>query len=214
MNPRTLDTWVHGYERRPNGRRMVKQGPIITSVHPALNQRSIPFIGLVEATVVEAFRRTGLPMQRIRVALKILALQGELEHPLASQRLYSDGANVLYNYAKNEGDKQLSLLTLTEVTTGQCVFHDVIRRYLTRIKYSDKWATELIVPVTERQILLVRPSVAAGDPIFMNGGAPLSAIRSRVQAGENVESVAADYGVPPDDIDEALQAIWPQSIAA
>jgi hypothetical protein len=30
----------------------------------------IPFIGLVEATVVWAFRRTNLPMQRIREALQ------------------------------------------------------------------------------------------------------------------------------------------------
>lgn len=193
---------------------MVKQGPIITSVSPANNQRSIPFVGLVEATVVEAFRRTGLPMQRIRRALELLARQGELEHALASSLLFSDGANVLYDYARRKGDRQLSLLTLTVVSTGQCVFHEVIQRYLTRITFGDKWATELVVPVTERPILRVRPSVAAGDPIFLNGGAPLSAVRSRSQAGETVESIASDYGVPAADINEALCAVWPQTIAA
>lgn len=214
MNPKTLETWAHGYERRPKSRKLVKQGPIITSVSPAKDQRSIPFVGLVEATVVEAFRRTGLPMQRIRKALELLAHQGELEHALASSLLFSDGANVLYNYARNEGDRQLSLLTLTEVATGQYVFHDVIQRYLTRITFGDQWATELIVPVTDRPLLRIRPSIASGDPIFLNGGAPLSAVRSRAQAGEKVESIASDYGVPLADINEALHAVWPQTIAA
>jgi hypothetical protein len=39
----------------------------------------------------------GLPMQRIRRALEVLAHQGELDHDLASSQLYSDGANVLYD---------------------------------------------------------------------------------------------------------------------
>ncbi|MCY4258928.1 MAG: hypothetical protein OXC91_01515 [Rhodobacteraceae bacterium] len=47
------------------------------------------------ATVVQAFRRTGLPLQRIRKALSILADQGELEYALASRQLFSDGASIL-----------------------------------------------------------------------------------------------------------------------
>ena len=214
MNAGTLETWAHGYERKPADRPVVKQGPIVTSVPAATDNRSIPFVGLVEATVVQAFRQTGLPLQQIRRALELLAHQGELEHALASSLLYSDGANVLYDYARRKGDKQLSLLTLTEVRTGQRVFHEVIQQYLTRITFGDQWATELIVPVTERPLLRVRPTVADGDPIFIHGGAPLSAVRSRAQAGEPVSSIARDYGVPSDDINEALRAVWPQAVAA
>ncbi len=214
MNAATLETWAHGYERRPSERPVVKQGPIITSVPVVGDHRSIPFVGLVEATVVQAFRRTGLPMQRIRRALELLAHQGELEHALASSLLFSDGANVLYDYARREGDKQLGLLTLAVVDTGQRVFHEVIQQYLTRIGFGDQWATELVVPVTDRPLLRVRPSVADGDPIFLNGGAPLSAVRSRAQAGEPIKSIADDYGVPVADIDEALRAVWPQTVAA
>ena len=186
----------------------------MTSVPDLGDHRSIPFVGLVEATIVQAFRQTGLPLQRIRRALELLAHQGELEHALASSLVFSDGANVLYDYARREGDLQLGLLTLTEVRTGQRVFHEVIQQYLTRITFGDQWATELIVPATQRPLLRVRPSVAGGDPLFVNGGAPLSAVRSRAQAGEPLSSIADDYGVPTADIHEALHAIWPQSIAA
>lgn len=213
MSPSTLRTWSHGYTKTFKDRPPVTQGPVITSLNGASSDtRSIPFVGLVEATVVQAFRSTGLPMQRIRKALEVLANQGELEHALASRQLYSDGANVLYDYAKRHHDKQLRLLTV--VHTGQRVFHEVIHEYLTRITFGDLWATELILPVTERRLLRVLPDVAGGDALFMRGGAPLSAVRSRVLAGEPLRSIAADFGTPAEDMREALCAIWPQKAAA
>ena len=213
MSPSTLRTWSHGYERSFADRPSVAQGPVITSLTGAASDsRSIPFVGLVEATVVQAFRRTGLPMQRIRKALEVLASQGELEHALASRQLYSDGANVLYDYAQKHHDRQLRLLTV--IQTGQRIFHEVIGEYLTRITFGDDWATELILPVTERRLLRVVPSVAGGDALFMDGGAPLSAVRSRADAGEPIESIAVDYGTPAEDIREALGAIWPTKVAA
>lgn len=213
MYPSTLDTWAHGYERRPPGRPVVKQGPVITALdRVAGDSRSIPFIGLVEASVVQAFRQTGLPMQRIRRALEVLTEQGELEHALASRQLYSDGAEVLYDYARSADDKQLGLLTI--VQSGQRVFHDVISQYLKRISFQDSWASELILPVTERPLLRVVAEIESGDPLFVHGGAPLSAVRARVVAGEPVESIARDYGVPRDEIEEAIDAIWPAYQAA
>ena len=213
MSPSTLRTWSHGYTKTFKDRPPVTQGPVITSLNGASHDsRSIPFVGLVEATVVQAFRNTGLPMQRIRKALEVLANQGELRHALASRQLYSDGANVLYDYARKHDDRQLRLLTV--VQTGQRVFHEVIEEYLQRITFGDQWATELILPVTDRRLLRVVPSVAGGDALFMNGGAPLSAVQSRAAAGEPIQSIATDYGTPTEDIREALRAIWPAKAAA
>lgn len=213
MSPSTLRTWSHGYIKTFSDRPPVTQGPVITSLNgSSRDTRSIPFVGLVEATVVQAFRSTGLPMQRIRKALEVLANQGELEHALASRQLYSDGANVLYDYATKHDDKQLRLLTV--VQTGQRVFHEVIDEYLTRITFGDQWATELILPVTERRLLRVLPEVAGGDALFVHGGAPLSAVRSRALAGEPLGSIAADFETPAEDIGEALRALWPEKAAA
>ena len=213
MSPSTLRTWSHGYTRTFRDRPPVSQGPVITSLNGASSDsRSIPFVGLVEATVVQAFRSTGLPMQRIRRALEVLASEGELQHALASRQLYSDGANVLYDYAQKHHDRQLRLLTV--VHTGQRVFHEVIDEYLKRIHFGDEWATELILPVTDRHLLRVVPDVAGGDALFVAGGAPLSAVQSRAYAGEPIESIAADYGTPVVDIREALSAIWPTKAAA
>lgn len=55
---------------------------------------------------------------------------------------------------------------------------------------------------------------AEGEPLFVHGGAPLYAVRSRLVAGEPLESVALDFGVPTDEIEEAIGAIWPTALAA
>lgn len=211
MSPSTLSTWAHGYERHFPDRSTVKQSPVITALRSE-DDRTIPFIGLVEATVVQAFRRTGLPMQRLRRAIEVLSTQGELEHALASRQLYTDGANILCDYARREADGQLRLLTV--VSSGRRVFHEVIQEYLARITFGDTWASELVVPVTDRPVLRVRPGIGGGTPMFVNGGAPLGAVYSRFRGGESIASIAADYDVPADDISEALRAIWPQKIAA
>jgi len=214
MPPSTLANWAKGYEHRFPNRANVSKGPVITAVGSAFpGAPTIPFIGLVEAMVVQAFRRTDLSLQRIRQTLAVLADQGELHHALASQKLYTDGAEILYDYARDVGDGQLGLLTV--VRSGQRVFHDIVDAYLQRIHFDhDPWATEVVVPVTDRELLRIRPDVASGDALFMHGGAPLSAVVSRFRAGEPVGSIAGDYGVPVDEIHEALSAIESTSIAA
>ncbi|HET6950125.1 MAG TPA: DUF433 domain-containing protein [Acidimicrobiales bacterium] len=214
MPPSTLASWAKGYEHRFPHRATVAKGPVITAVDAAFaGGPSIPFIGLVEAMVVQAFRRTDLSLQRIRQALAVLTSQGELHNALASRKLYTDGAEILYDYARDVGDGQLGLLTV--VRSGQRVFHDIVDAYLQRIHFDhDPWATEIIVPVTEREILRIRPDVASGDALFMHGGAPLSAVTSRFRAGEPVESIAEDYELPVDDVREALGAIESTPIAA
>lgn len=212
MSPSTLSTWASGCERQHPGRAATHQPPVITSIPASSGSPSIPFIGLVESTVVQAFRESGLPMQRIRRALQVLAQQGGIEHALASRRLYTDGADILFDYAERAGDKQLRLLTV--VHSGQRVFHEVIEQYLKRITFGDTWATELIIPITEHEILRTRPDVAGGDPIFVCGGAPLSAVHDRAAAGEPFESIAQDFNLDIADVREALDAIWPTQAAA
>ncbi len=129
MSPSTFRYWSHGYRRTFPNRPAVVMGPVISAV-PDGRSRRVPFVGLVEATVVQAFRSTGLSLQKIRQALEVLTHQGELRNALASQQLYTDGAEILYDYANDHEEPLLRLLTV--VGTGQRVFHEVLDEYLQR----------------------------------------------------------------------------------
>ena len=63
----------------------------------------MPFVGLAEAYIVAAFTKAGLPMQRIRPAVLWLQDHIGLPQALASQRLQTDGAEVLWDFGINSG---------------------------------------------------------------------------------------------------------------
>jgi uncharacterized protein (DUF433 family) len=205
VRPATLATWAEGYERRHPDRPTVIKGPMITAFPGARGTPRIPFIGLSEAMVLAAFRRSGLPMQRIRPAVRILQEQIGLENALASRKLYSDGAEILYDFAERYDEDEIGSLVV--IRSGQRVFRQVVDYYLRRISYDDTgWARRLVLPITERHIVAVDPWRGFGQPLFLHGGAPLENVLARVRAGEPPGDVAADFEVPEEDVQEALDA--------
>ena len=56
-----------------------------------------------------------------------------------------------------------------------------------------------------RYVMRVNPEINFGEPSFISGAAPLSAVRSRYLAGESVEDLAADYGTSADHIAAAFR---------
>lgn len=204
----TLGTWAKGYVRHPAGRPIVHGAPIITSIEAIPGSPTIPFGGLAEAMVLAAFRESGISLQHIRAAVDVLSREMGIEHALASRRLYADGAKVLFDYADERGDDEL--VGLTEVVSRQRVFAPVIQDYLRRIEYADDpWAVRITSPATARPVVVADPQRAFGQPIFARGAAPVESIESRIRAGDRADEVAADFGVPLDDVAECLHILLP-----
>ena len=204
----TFGTWAKGYVRRPPGRPLVRGDRIVTSVDAARNFPTIPFIGLAEGMVLAAFRRGGVSLQHIRKAVSILDGEIGIEHALASQRVFTDGAVILFDYADAQQDDELA--GLTEVVSRQRVFAPVVREYLRRIEYGkDGWAKQLVSPTTRDRIVAVDPRRAFGQPIFVHGAAPVESVVSRWKAGEPLAHVARDFGVPAADVEDYLRAAVP-----
>lgn len=205
----TFGTWAKGYDRiLDDGRRHVHGEPVITA-HPAGRGRpTIPFVGLAESMVLAAFRRAGVSLQHIRHALPALERQVGLDHALASKRVYTDGAVILYDFAHRAplDEAAEDLAGLTRVVDGQRVFAEVVRDYLRRISYADDgWADQLVLPYGERDLLRIRPDQAGGRPLFVRGRARLEDAVSRWRAGDRMAKIAADFEVPADDLEDALR---------
>lgn len=203
----TFSTWAKGYVRRPPRRRVVRGAPILTSVEAPPNFPTVPFVGLAEGMVLAAFRKAGVSLQHIRRAVAVLEQELGLEHALASERLYMNGAVILFDYAEST-DEQLS--GLTEVVSRQKVFAPVVEEYLKRITYAgDGWAERVASPTTDRALVVADPHRAFGQPIFVTGAAPVESVLGRWKAGESIVDVAADFGVPASDVEDYLRAAFP-----
>ncbi len=187
---------LHAWARPKDG------APLVTILPTPGRQATVPFVGFAEAFVLGALRRAGVPMQRIRPAVKKLNDEIGLEHALASQRVYTDGAELIFDYASNSDDEQL----LTVVRTGQEHLTDVIREYLKRITYGDDgWAQRLRLPAYTHADVTVDPTEAFGQPLVVHGGARVEDLVDRFRAGDGFGEIAADFDVPSDEVEDVIR---------
>jgi uncharacterized protein (DUF433 family) len=190
---------IHEWARPTGGR-----SPLITVFPRHGREATVPFLGFAEAFVLAAFRRAGVPLQRIRPAVDVLSREIGLDHALASKRLYTDGAEVLYDYATERRDGDL--LELVAVRTGQTQFSELVREYLRRVTYSgDGWASHVELPIYGRARVTVDPDVAFGLPLVTDGGARVEDLVDRFLAGDGIAEIAEDFGVPLDHVEDVIR---------
>jgi uncharacterized protein (DUF433 family) len=204
----TFATWATGYRRRAAGRH-VRGEPVVTATGPRRRgQPVIPFVGLAEGLVLAALRRSGVPLQRIRPALDRLEQEIGLHHALATQRLFTDGAEVLFDYAEATEDAEAAAAVrqLVVVRSGQRVFNEVVAEYLHNLRFSADGYVDLIrLPAYVVAEVVADPTRGFGQPVFARGGARLEDALSMFKAGEDLATVAEEFGVPPEQLEDTLR---------
>ena len=205
----TFRNWAVGYVRKRLDGSQVVSAPIVTTLEPARPRgASVPFVGLAEAYIVAAFTKAGLPMQRIRPAVLWLQDHIGLPQALASQRLQTDGAEVLWDFGRQSGDPadQDMVEGLVVVRSGQQVFRPVVRDYLTRVTYEHGWTRSIQLPQYGKVEVVVDPWLNGGQPTVAQRGIRVGDIVSRLKAHEPAKDVADDYDLTPREIEEIRRA--------
>jgi uncharacterized protein (DUF433 family) len=194
----TVGNWVRGY-RYPVGYQVRSADPLI--LRPKAG-RWLSFANLVEAHTVAAFRASGVSMQKIRPALAYLVRQLEIEHPLASRHLLTDGAELFFRYLRTENQNEL--VTLLNVSRGgQVVFDEVVERYLLRVDWAADDYAERLWPAGREEGVAVDPRRGFGQPIIARRGVRVEDVVHRLQAGEPKASVADDFGLGLSEVEAA-----------
>lgn len=195
MPPGTLRNWIRGY-RYPAGRRTAVAQPII--VLPR-GDGALSFVNLVEAHTLAAFRECGVSMQKIRPAVLYVAEQLGIDHPLASEHLLTDGAELFFRYMKHEREDELvALLNLSR--GGQIVFDEVVDRYLHRVDWAKDHYAERLWPAGREEGIVVDPRRGFGQPILDRRGVRVEDVADRLHAGEPPRAVADDFGLTDDEL--------------
>ena len=207
LAPSTLGTWADGYAAGRPGH-IVEGAPVVTAFERTVpGAPRLPFVGLAEAYVLAAFRRAGVPLQRIRPSLEVLKAEVG-EHALASRHLHTDGAQVLWNHAHRAGHPdadQEMVRRLVVPRLGQYVFRDVVQHYLRQVAFAgDGYASSIALPQYQRADVVVDPERNFGHPIFAATGVSVAAVIGRLRAGEAIGETADDYGLPVEQLRAAL----------
>lgn len=193
MPSSTFNHWASGYATR-TGNRMPG---FITLERPGAGY-TVPFVGLSEAWIVRAFTRAGVPVGRVRKALERLRSEIGIEHALASDRLKTDGAEILWDLREESSEFDDNRLVV--VRNGQAVFGEIIREHLRYVNYRDGYIGQLRIPRADGAGVTVDPKINFGQPTLTEYGVRVEDIIDRLYAGEAMEDVASDFNLPTETV--------------
>ncbi|MCI5826515.1 MAG: DUF433 domain-containing protein [Arcanobacterium sp.] len=180
--------------------------PIISRLERPGRYPSIPFIGLAEASVLQGFKATGVNMRRIRPAFTMLRERLGIEHVLLSDRLYTDGAEILYEYAEHKDGEALKLVV---ARNGQQVLTTLIEQYLKRITFDKDASTPVRISLEAIYggvDVFVDPFINSGAPTLQANGMRVQDILGYIRAGDTVEDIAEEFGLTPKIVRDLILA--------
>jgi uncharacterized protein (DUF433 family) len=198
--PATLRSWMLGRKYPVKaGQHFFK--PVLILPNPSRPQLS--FINLVEAHVLDAIRRQHeIPLKKIRLAVNYLRKNLGSSHPLADQRMETDGRDLFIQ-------KFGQLINISQ--EGQLAMKHLLEAHLERIERDVSGAVLRLYPFTrkresfEPKFVVMDPLVSFGRPVLAGTGVPTAVIADRYKAGESVDQLANDYGRERPEIEEAIR---------
>ncbi|MGH9713560.1 MAG: DUF433 domain-containing protein [Candidatus Acidiferrales bacterium] len=196
----TLRSWVKGRKYPVKaGQHFFK--PVLILPNPSRLQLS--FINLVEAHVLDAIRRQhDIPLKKVRQALNYMEKHLQSNHPLADQRMETDGKDLFIR-------KFEQLINISQ--EGQLAIRQLLEAHLKRIERDMSGAVLRLYPFTrkrdasEPKFIVMDPLVSFGRPVLAGTGIPTSVIADRYKAGESMDQLASDYGRGRSEIEEAVR---------
>jgi uncharacterized protein (DUF433 family) len=195
----TLRSWVLGRQYPKAG----GSGDFPPLIKPASKQPPwLSFSNLIEAHVLRSLRTEhGVPVKELRKALAYAEKTLKVDRLLLRPELRTEAGKVFL-------DRYGELIELT--ASGQLAMRRLFDEHLKRVEWdSSRFPVRLYpflsasAPSGERPIA-IDPSIAFGRPVVLRKAISTSTIAERVDAGESVDDIAADYDLGPSEIEQAI----------
>lgn len=172
-------------------------------IRPARKQPTqLSFWNLIEAHVLRSFRTDhGVSLKALRQALDFAEKELRVERLLLRKELCA-GAGQLFLERYGE------LISLS--ASGQLAMRRLLEEHLRRVEW-DQWKFPVRLypflsadlPAEERPIA-IDPGISFGRPVVARLGISTAVLAERMDAGETIEDLAADYGLSFPEIEQAV----------
>ena len=195
----TLRSWFLGrtYPRRTGGRGSFDR-LMVPASHTSPN---LSFSNLIEAHVLRALRtQHDVSIADVRAALEFAEKQLKLERLLLRDELRTAGGELFL-------DRYGELINLSK--SGQYAIRRLLAEYLKRIEYANHIPVRLYPFLNRGQEadakpIVIDPRVSFGRPIIAGTGIMTRTMIDRVDAGESIEEIAEDFGLPIESVEAAI----------
>jgi|SRR5579859_2525545 len=180
----------------------------------------LSFHHLIEVWAINRMRRPAdgkaISLQQIRQAAASAREIFRNDFPLADERLRWDGAAIFYRVL-GEDAVDSGLVELSK-KARQLTWSKFIEDGLRRIEYVDRLAVRLW-PLGQSRFVVLDPSLNDGWPTVTRGnklsGIPADVVAEMVNAGDNIDGVAAAYRLTSAAVNDAVAFVsgWARAAA-
>jgi uncharacterized protein (DUF433 family) len=186
--PATLRSWVAG-----RGTRAQVGGtpfePLIVAADP--ERRRLSFYNLVEAHVLRALRtRHDVPMKHVRPAIAYAERELGIQRLLLSEEMQTAGGDI---FLEHFGE----LVNLSK--SGQLAVKELLAAQLQRVERDSSAIPIRLYPLVpgekDDRPVVIDPGVSFGRPTVAGSGILTSVLVQRIDAGESIADLVADYGL-------------------
>jgi len=165
-------------------------------------------MNLLDCHMLAAMRTLyDLRLPKIRKAVAYLSSHSNFRHPLIEEPLYTNRIDVLIK----EMDRLVNISR-----GGQFVIPEIVGVHLARIERDPKGLFKFFPFVRERsagepKFIVIDPAIGFGKPVIAGTGISTAVIASRFNARESVPALAEEYGLEPQQVEEAIRWENPSS---
>jgi uncharacterized protein (DUF433 family)/transposase-like protein len=201
VSPATLRSWVRGRDY-PSGGATVRFEPLIR-----VDSDLLSFSDLVEVHILRSLRRDeDVRMSRLREAIARAREKFNIDRLLISEKLRAMPGEVLIDYYG----------TLINIgRAGQLSIRHALEAHLKRVYWDAQGPTQffpglisVLASPPEQEVprlIVIDPAKSFGKPVLASRpGIRVSAIVSRIDAGETEDEVAKDYGIELREVNAAI----------
>jgi uncharacterized protein (DUF433 family) len=199
--PATLRDWFVGRRSSAKGNSAERSRPLIK---PSRNPPPVlSFYNLIEAHVLRSLRIDhSVRMNSLRRAIEAAQKQFNIERLLLHPDLRTDAGKLLL-------ERYGQLIDLS--ASGQIAMRHMFSEHLARVEW-DEWKfpvrlypfSSSIVSAPEDRAVSIAANIAFGRPVLASSGITTEAIAGRIDCGETIENLAADYDLSTSDIEQAV----------
>jgi uncharacterized protein (DUF433 family) len=164
---------------------------------------AVSFVDLMEVAAIGALIRKGFSLKRIRKINVYARLYLQTSRPLVTETFKIKGRDIFV-------DEGFGILVNVGYEAGMQAWEEILDPFLETVEYENELVRRWW-PLGRDVGILVDPDYGFGLPVIAGTGIRTEIIAERKRAGDSTKEITYDFGVTPDQIEDALRWEMPDA---
>ena len=165
------------------------------SIAAIVAQPLVSFHDLISLRAVAALKAAGMPLSKIKRGADFMRRRLQVEHPLASEDLKTDGVNLYFP----DADGLIAVSAASQIAA-----QDLVDAYLRDVRYKPLARNHRLAVAWEPPSVTIDPTIQRGAPCVTGSRVEIALLKRYLDAGDDEEYLAQLFELDVRDVRRAV----------